>query len=207
METDSWPLMLRFVQLGLGVAVVNGTCTLPEGTVARPIPEMGTITYRLVRRRGARLSASSERLAAPVERARGSLSIAQPPQIAPGHPSQSNGRWPRSDSGVVLRSSRLDHRQIRIDHACWFRIRSRGGACFELISACYVEIRYRRAVASTAGTAEPAVAPWPTAAANKSGPVLARARLPQGGSTSGPQPSSWWCGWSGLPPRPSRSSP
>ena len=63
-EADGWPLMLRFVQLGLGVAVVNGTCTLPEGTVARPLPEMGTVTYRLVRRRGARLSASGERLAA-----------------------------------------------------------------------------------------------------------------------------------------------
>ena len=37
---------------------------LPEGTVARPLPEMGTVTYRLVRRRGARLSASGERLAA-----------------------------------------------------------------------------------------------------------------------------------------------
>lgn len=31
---------------------------------ARAIPEMGTITYRLVRRHGARLSASGERLAA-----------------------------------------------------------------------------------------------------------------------------------------------
>ena len=63
-EADGWPLMLRFVQLGLGVAVVNGICTLPNGTVSRPVPEMGTITYRLVRRQEARLSASGERLAA-----------------------------------------------------------------------------------------------------------------------------------------------
>jgi DNA-binding transcriptional LysR family regulator len=63
-EADGWPLMLRFVQLGLGVAIVNGVCALPAGTVARPLPELGSITYRLVRRRGAKLPAEAERLAA-----------------------------------------------------------------------------------------------------------------------------------------------
>lgn len=63
-EADGWPLMLRFVQLGLGVAFVNGICALPEGTVARPVAGLGTITYRLVQRQGARLSKSGERLAA-----------------------------------------------------------------------------------------------------------------------------------------------
>lgn len=63
-EADGWPLMLRFVQLGLGVAFVNGICTLPEGTVARPVTELGSITYRMVRRRGARLPEGAERLAA-----------------------------------------------------------------------------------------------------------------------------------------------
>ena len=61
-EADGWPLMLRFAQLGLGVAFVNGVCALPDGVVARPIPELGRITYRLVRRRGAHLAPMAERL-------------------------------------------------------------------------------------------------------------------------------------------------
>jgi DNA-binding transcriptional LysR family regulator len=62
-EADGWPLMLRFTQLGLGVAFVNGICALPQGVVARPVPELGSITYRLLRRRGARLPGAAERLA------------------------------------------------------------------------------------------------------------------------------------------------
>ena len=63
-EADGWPLMLKFAELGLGVAIVNASCELPRGVVARPIPELGTVTYRLLRRRGARLPASAEQLAA-----------------------------------------------------------------------------------------------------------------------------------------------
>lgn len=62
-EADGWPLMLRFAQLGLGVAFVNGVCALPDGVVARPVPELGSIVYRLVRRRRAKLPAAAERLA------------------------------------------------------------------------------------------------------------------------------------------------
>ncbi len=51
LEADGWPLMLQFAALGLGVAVVNRFCALPEGVVARPIPELGTLVYRLLRRR------------------------------------------------------------------------------------------------------------------------------------------------------------
>ena len=32
-EADGWPLMLGFVSRGLGIAVVNGTCTPPRGAV------------------------------------------------------------------------------------------------------------------------------------------------------------------------------
>lgn len=62
-EADGWPLMLQFAALGLGVAVVNGVCALPPGVAARPLPELGVVGYRLLRRRGAALSADTERLA------------------------------------------------------------------------------------------------------------------------------------------------
>ncbi len=63
LEADGWPLMLKFVHLGLGIAIVNGICELPVGVVARPLPELGSVTYRLLRRRGAKLSNEAESLA------------------------------------------------------------------------------------------------------------------------------------------------
>lgn len=74
-EADGWPLMLRFAELGLGVAFVNGLCVPrplrdgagaqgePPPLVARPVPELGSISYRLLRRRGALLPAAAETLA------------------------------------------------------------------------------------------------------------------------------------------------
>lgn len=64
LEADGWPLMLAFVRMGLGVAVVNGICEAPKGVVLRPLPELGSITYRLLSRRSARLSPDTEALAA-----------------------------------------------------------------------------------------------------------------------------------------------
>lgn len=55
-EADGWPLMLRFAGLGLGVAIVNGICELPRGVVARPLRELGSVTYRVFWRRGAALA-------------------------------------------------------------------------------------------------------------------------------------------------------
>ncbi len=63
-EADGWPLMLQFAALGLGVAVVNGICAPPRGVVLRPVPELGTVCYRLVHRRGAELPPAADRLAA-----------------------------------------------------------------------------------------------------------------------------------------------
>ncbi|WP_437330757.1 LysR family transcriptional regulator [Sorangium sp. So ce381] len=63
-EADGWPLMLQFAALGLGVAVVNGICAPPRGVILRPVPELGTVCYRLVTRRGAELPPAAERLAA-----------------------------------------------------------------------------------------------------------------------------------------------
>lgn len=65
-EADGWPLMLKFASLGLGVAVVNGLCELPRGVVTRPIPELGSVTYRLLRRRGAAASEAVDALAAEI---------------------------------------------------------------------------------------------------------------------------------------------
>jgi DNA-binding transcriptional LysR family regulator len=63
---DGWPLMLAFVQMGLGVAIVNGICALPRGVVVRPLEELGSVTYRLLRRKNAALSPDAEALAAQI---------------------------------------------------------------------------------------------------------------------------------------------
>ncbi|MEM9072902.1 MAG: LysR family transcriptional regulator [Myxococcota bacterium] len=63
-EADGWPLILSFAAAGLGLAVVNGCCALPRGVVARPVPELGTVRYRLLRRRGAPPHEARDRLAA-----------------------------------------------------------------------------------------------------------------------------------------------
>jgi len=67
-EADGWPLMLGFVARGLGVAVVNGTCTPPRGAVLRPVPELGSVTYRLLTRRQAALSPEALAVAAAIRR-------------------------------------------------------------------------------------------------------------------------------------------
>lgn len=54
-DADGWPLMLRFVALGFGVAIVNGICAAP-GVTLRPIAELGRVTYRLFTRRNAQLT-------------------------------------------------------------------------------------------------------------------------------------------------------
>jgi LysR family transcriptional regulator, low CO2-responsive transcriptional regulator len=46
-EATGWELMLHFVRLGLGLAVVNACCHLPAGVTARPIPELPAIHYRI----------------------------------------------------------------------------------------------------------------------------------------------------------------
>lgn len=55
--------MIAFAEMGLGVAIVNGICHLPRGVVARPLAELGSVTYRLLRRRNAKLRPEAEALA------------------------------------------------------------------------------------------------------------------------------------------------
>lgn len=52
-EASGWHLVLHFVQLGLGLTVVNGCCQLPRGLVAKPLPELPAIAYYLLSREGA----------------------------------------------------------------------------------------------------------------------------------------------------------
>jgi LysR family transcriptional regulator, low CO2-responsive transcriptional regulator len=67
-EADGWPLMLGFVARGLGVAIVNGTCDVPRGAVIRPLPELGTVTYRLLTRHAARHSEETTAVANAIRR-------------------------------------------------------------------------------------------------------------------------------------------
>jgi DNA-binding transcriptional LysR family regulator len=46
-EASGWELMLHFVRLGLGLAIVNACCRLPKGVVARPIPELPSLQYHV----------------------------------------------------------------------------------------------------------------------------------------------------------------
>lgn len=62
-SADGWALMLAFVAMRRGVAVVNGICRPPRGVVLRPIPELGRTTYHLVWRRDAPPSPAREALA------------------------------------------------------------------------------------------------------------------------------------------------
>jgi DNA-binding transcriptional LysR family regulator len=52
-EANGWPLMLRFVELGVGLAIVNACCRLPPGLVARPVPALPRQRYHVLRRHGA----------------------------------------------------------------------------------------------------------------------------------------------------------
>lgn len=51
LEASGWELILHFVSLGLGVAVVNGCCRLPEGTRAIAIRDLPPTEYYLLHRR------------------------------------------------------------------------------------------------------------------------------------------------------------
>lgn len=61
-EASGWPLLLHFVSLGAGLAVVNGCCALPRGLVALPLPALPPTRYLLLRRRGALHEGPRDRL-------------------------------------------------------------------------------------------------------------------------------------------------
>lgn len=53
LEATGWELMLRFVQMGLGMAIVNGCCHLPSGVVGVPLVGLPETRYYVVNRKGA----------------------------------------------------------------------------------------------------------------------------------------------------------
>ena len=50
-EANGWELMMRFAELGLGVAIVNDFCSPPRGTVRRPLRGLPEVQYQLLRLR------------------------------------------------------------------------------------------------------------------------------------------------------------
>lgn len=59
-EASGWELMMKFVQLGLGVAVINSICTPTRGLVAKPIPDLPNVHYHLFHRKGAACGAIAQ---------------------------------------------------------------------------------------------------------------------------------------------------
>jgi DNA-binding transcriptional LysR family regulator len=50
-EANGWELMMRFVELGLGIAIVNDFCSPPRGTVKRTLKGLPPVHYQLLRLR------------------------------------------------------------------------------------------------------------------------------------------------------------
>lgn len=51
-EANGWELMMRFAELGLGLAIVNDFCAPPRGTVRRRLLGLPPVHYQLLRLRG-----------------------------------------------------------------------------------------------------------------------------------------------------------
>lgn len=49
-EANGWELMLHFVKLGIGLAVVNGCCKIPNGLIAKPLKQLPRIRYQILYR-------------------------------------------------------------------------------------------------------------------------------------------------------------
>lgn len=63
-EAGGWELMLHFVKLGLGIAVVNSMVTLPPGLVSRPMPQLPAVHYHLFHLKGTTLNGAGAALKA-----------------------------------------------------------------------------------------------------------------------------------------------
>lgn len=53
-EAGGWELMLHFVGLEIGLAIVNGCCRLPPGMIAKPLEELPRVRYQVLQRAGSR---------------------------------------------------------------------------------------------------------------------------------------------------------
>lgn len=61
-EATGWPLTLHFVELGLGLAIVNEFCRVPKGLVGRPVVGLPDVHYFVIRRSGAAATGEAARL-------------------------------------------------------------------------------------------------------------------------------------------------
>jgi len=52
-EAGGWELMIQFVKMGIGLAVVNDYCHIPAPLVAVPIPELPSLKFQVFYLRGA----------------------------------------------------------------------------------------------------------------------------------------------------------
>jgi DNA-binding transcriptional LysR family regulator len=68
-EAEGWPLMLRFVALGVGLAVVNGVVQPSPGLVTRPVRDLPSITYQAVHPPGGQDDARTAELLATIRSA------------------------------------------------------------------------------------------------------------------------------------------
>jgi DNA-binding transcriptional LysR family regulator len=62
-EATGWQLVLRFVELGMGLTVVNGCCRPPNGLVLRPLAELPRVSYSLLTRAASPRRGEAARLA------------------------------------------------------------------------------------------------------------------------------------------------
>ena len=67
LEANGWELMLSFVAMGAGAAVVNGCCRMPQGVAAIPIPELPSLRYHCFHLRGLVKSTPAGRLRAALQ--------------------------------------------------------------------------------------------------------------------------------------------
>jgi DNA-binding transcriptional LysR family regulator len=61
-ETSGWELIMRFVQMDAGLAVVNACCIPPKGLVSIPVPELPVLKFQLLRLRGGALGEDAKTL-------------------------------------------------------------------------------------------------------------------------------------------------
>jgi DNA-binding transcriptional LysR family regulator len=65
-EATGWELMMRFAELGLGLAIVNDFCSPPRGTVRRPVSGLPAVQYQLLRLRNRQQSPAALALEAAI---------------------------------------------------------------------------------------------------------------------------------------------
>jgi DNA-binding transcriptional LysR family regulator len=66
-EASGWELILRYAELGVGLAVVNDICRVPRGALSRPLTELPTLDYYVVSRASRELSAGARELKASIQ--------------------------------------------------------------------------------------------------------------------------------------------